>query len=125
MSGRRKKGGMPSGELHTHRPHVATTMERSADGRRALTTLAAVDTSTPGLPDWHAEDFGTAQALEGPDFSYLLGDDSNWGASGGMEDDLEEERDGIMMAAPTEQKVPNFERWQNAVSMWTTQGPMY
>jgi hypothetical protein len=72
---------MISGGMHEHHPHVASTVEKSADGRRAVVTSAAVDTSTPGLPSWHAEDFNTAQALDAPDFSYLLGDDGGWAGS--------------------------------------------
>ncbi|KAJ7036055.1 hypothetical protein C8F04DRAFT_1181827 [Mycena alexandri] len=106
-----------SGALHAHQPHTATTVEVSADRRRALVTTTAVETTRPAVPDYHAEDHETARAMEDPDFSYLLGDDGGWAVPpsdpNGTDDD-----DGIRMAAPPADMPPemagHFERWSNA-----------
>jgi hypothetical protein len=113
--GRRKPGQMASGEMHAHHLHQASTIERSADGRCAVISSTAVDTSAAGPPSWHVEDVTAAQALEGPDFSYLLGDEGGWAAQPTAED-LEPE-DGITMAPPPElPQQGNYERWENTVS---------
>ncbi|KAJ7021079.1 hypothetical protein C8F04DRAFT_1274148 [Mycena alexandri] len=107
------------GALHTHQPHTATTVEVSADGRRALLTSNALDTTVPTLPNYHAEDHDTARALEDPDFSYFLGDDGAWAVPPPLPASERDETDddGIRMA-PQSSEVPpemgNFERWANA-----------
>ncbi|KAJ7884926.1 hypothetical protein B0H13DRAFT_2343427 [Mycena leptocephala] len=122
MSGRGYGRGKarPTGELHTHRPHVATTVEVSADRQRAILTSTPVGTTTPGIATYYAEDVATARALEGPDFSYFLGDEGNWAAEGHGQD--ESERDGITLAGEetfgeqagvTGTGKKNFERWDN------------
>ncbi|KAJ7862976.1 hypothetical protein B0H13DRAFT_1899824 [Mycena leptocephala] len=111
--------GAGAGELHMHRPHAATTMKQSAAGRRAIIISTPVDTTTPGVPAYYAEDVATARALKGPDFSYLLGNEGRWAADGPGQDD--NERDGITMAteetpgevAGATRRGPNFERWDN------------
>lgn len=113
----------PTGELHTHRPHVATTVAVSADGRRAIVTSTPVDAATPGVPSHYSEDIVTARAVEGPDFSYFLGDEGDWAAHGQHDD----EPDGIMLVPPASEgidselasakKTKNFERWDNAVGL--------
>lgn len=118
----RRGRAQPSGELHTHQPHTATTVEMSADGRRALVASTAVDTVEPAIPSWHVEDLETTRALDGPDFSYFLGDDGAWVTPGPLlpgESELGD--DGIRMAGqtaemPPQEAVGNFERWANAVS---------
>ncbi|KAJ7024617.1 hypothetical protein C8F04DRAFT_1270161 [Mycena alexandri] len=116
--GRGKGKQRATGEMHTHRPHVATTVERSADGRRAIVTSTAIDTADAAPTAHFAEDMATAEALESNNFTYFLGDDGRW-AEGGTYDDND---DGIRMEPPLEEGLPtdesgmegNFERWDNA-----------
>ncbi|KAJ7184060.1 hypothetical protein C8R46DRAFT_1026074 [Mycena filopes] len=104
-----------SGELHAHRPHVATTVERSTDGRRAIVTSSVVDTSAPGPPAHYAEDVATAEAVESKEFTYFLGDDGRWAQE--ADDDDDDGEDGPRVAGVAEDSAPivgNFERWDNA-----------
>ncbi|KAJ7023336.1 hypothetical protein C8F04DRAFT_1193588 [Mycena alexandri] len=103
--GRGKSQPRATGEMHTHRPHIATMVERSADGRRAIVTSTAVDTADVGVPAHFAEDIATAEALEANDFSYFLGDDGRWAEEGGADDD----DNGIRMAPPPEEGLPTDE----------------
>ncbi|KAJ7030498.1 hypothetical protein C8F04DRAFT_1263797 [Mycena alexandri] len=112
--GRGKPPPRGTGEMHTHRPHVATTVERSTDGRHAIVTSTAVDTADVGVPAHFAEDVATAEAIESSDFRYFLGDDGRWAEGSRVDDD---DDDGICMGLPTEESAPivgNFERWDNA-----------
>jgi hypothetical protein len=82
-----------------------------------------VDAATPGVPSHYSEDIVTARAVEGPDFSYFLGDEGDWAAHGQHDD----EPDGIMLVPPASEgidselasakKTKNFERWDNAVGL--------
>ncbi|KAJ7020780.1 hypothetical protein C8F04DRAFT_1274533 [Mycena alexandri] len=109
-----------SGQLHTHQPHTATTVEVSADRRRALLTSNALDTATLTVPNYHAEDHNTARAMEDPDFSYFLADDGAWLAPPPLPASERDngDDDGIRMALQTSEVPPellgNFERWANA-----------
>ncbi|KAJ7613808.1 hypothetical protein B0H17DRAFT_1153080 [Mycena rosella] len=67
--------GHGGGELHINRLNIGTTIEVSE--RRAITTSGMVDT-VPPVDLHHAEDVDTAQAMDDPDFSYLLRDQGEW-----------------------------------------------
>lgn len=108
-----------SGELHRHLPHTASTVQVSANGRRALVSSTPVDTTIPAVAKWHAEDHDTARALESEDFSYFLGDEGRWAEQPAMAADAaaDDDDDGIRLAPQTAEVPPdaNFERWENAV----------
>ncbi|KAJ7144741.1 hypothetical protein C8R43DRAFT_891177 [Mycena crocata] len=126
-------------ELVSSETAVATTYDTSEDGRRVITQDNVIVTAPP-VPEFHAEDLETAHALEGADFSYLVGsgdwDDWELGVLPGPDDvnavdgDADGENDGIdfrLGALGEDGKPIQLERWDDAVGFnikSTEDGPL-
>jgi hypothetical protein len=78
MSGRRHtaRGGAPRPVMYTHQPDRASVVRVSNDGRRILDRPVPVNPVLAATPSYFEEDATTNAALDAPDFSYDLGDDS-------------------------------------------------
>jgi hypothetical protein len=62
--------------MYTHHPDQASVVRVSNDGRRVLDRATPVLRTGPTAPTYFAEDLATNAAVESPDFTYDMGDDS-------------------------------------------------
>jgi hypothetical protein len=72
---RHRRGGAPP-VLYQHQPDHASVVRISNDGRRAIENSVPVDRVLAATTAHFEEDLGTNAALDAPDFSYAMGDDS-------------------------------------------------